>query len=56
MMQSAECRTFAEQCSQLANKLTGDEHDFLLEMADKWRQAAVELDAHESAKGEPATR
>jgi hypothetical protein len=56
MMQSAECRTYAEQCSRLAEKLTGDERDLVVEMASKWRQAAAELEAHENAKGEQVTR
>jgi hypothetical protein len=46
-MQSSECRKYAEQCSQIAEKLTGEQRDAVVEMASKWLQAAAALELHE---------
>jgi hypothetical protein len=47
-MQSSECRKYAEQCSQIAEKLDGEPRNALVEMAEKWLRAAAELETHES--------
>jgi hypothetical protein len=43
-MHPSECRRYAEQCLQLAQNLAPEHRDFLLEMADKWRKIADDLD------------
>jgi hypothetical protein len=46
-MHASECRSYAEQCLQLARtmNLAPKHRRVLLEMADEWRKIAEELDA-----------
>lgn len=48
-MHASECRSYAEQCLQLARttNLAPEYRRTLLEMADEWRKVADELDAQE---------
>ena len=46
-MYASECRRYAEQCLQLAQELAPQHRKLLLELGDKWRKAAEELDAQE---------
>jgi hypothetical protein len=55
-MQSSECRKYAEQCSRLAERLTGEQRDFLVEMASKWVEAATALEASECARSDQTIR
>ena len=51
-MHASECRSYAEQCLQLARtiNLAPEQRRVLLEMADEWRRVAEELDAREERK------
>jgi hypothetical protein len=51
-MHASECRTYAEQCLQLArSRLAPELRRALLEMAEAWRKAAEDLDAQEGSCG-----
>jgi hypothetical protein len=53
-MNSSECRTYAQQCALLAEKLPAEHRDVLLGLAGKWLQAAAELAAQADAKSSQA--
>ncbi|HEY6257122.1 MAG TPA: hypothetical protein VIY51_15160 [Xanthobacteraceae bacterium] len=58
-MRSADCRKYVEQCLQLARELAPEHRKLVLELADKWLQAAEELRVHEdqsNGTGERETR
>jgi hypothetical protein len=46
-MHSSECHNYAEQCLLLAQRLAPEHRKTLLDLADKWREAAAELNARE---------
>jgi hypothetical protein len=47
-MQSSDCRKYAEQCLQLAPDLAPEHRKLVLDLADKWLQAAARLSALEN--------
>ena len=47
-MHSSECRSYAEQCLQLVRELTPEHRKLLLDLAERWREAAAELSARET--------
>ncbi len=47
-MQSSDCRKYAEQRMQLAPDLPPEHRKLVLDMADKWLQAAARLSVLEN--------
>jgi transposase-like protein len=46
-MSASECRRYAEQCVQLAQRLGPPHRNLLLKWADEWEKAAKELEEPE---------
>jgi hypothetical protein len=55
-MHSSECRKYAEQCLQLAPDFAPEHRKLVLDLADKWLQAAAQLSAHEDRPGRTRTQ
>jgi hypothetical protein len=43
-MSASECRRYAEQCLQLAQRLGPERRNLLLKWADEWNKVAEELE------------
>jgi hypothetical protein len=47
-MHSADCCKYAEQCLQLARELPPEQRKLVLDLAERWLQAAAQLSAEEA--------
>jgi hypothetical protein len=43
-MRSFECLKYADQCAQMAHDVAPEYRELLLKLADKWREAAFQLE------------
>jgi len=46
-MHSSDCRKYAEQCLQLAHELAPAHRQLVLDLGERWLQAAAQLGAYE---------